>query len=225
MLENWYWDFHNFVNGQPYIYYSSDILMMSDEISVSTILIWTILRSYTSSVYMNISSTRPTSGSTSISSGYSSSRISSTSSSLGTSSIGRSTGSSYRSTGSSSIGTGSSSFGSRSVKESIGSGYSNMYKSVSSIGSKIYQSFLGRAASRRYWGHLRATTVKLFIIKPRFGYLDWSSIKLYTNSLLGTFYIFVNYYSILADCIATRGRGTWPSLSGDPWLLQLMLCA
>ena len=108
-------------------------------------------RSYTSSVYMNISSTRPTSGSTSISSGYSSSRLSSTSSSLGSSSIGRSTGSSYRSTGSSSIGTGSSSFGSRSVKESIGSGYSNMYKSVSSIGSKIYQSFLGRAASRRYW--------------------------------------------------------------------------
>ena len=109
---------------------------------------------------MNISSTRPTSGTTSISSGYSSSRLSSTSSSLGSSSIGRSTGSSYRSTGSSSIGTGSSSFGSRSVKESIGSGYSNMYKSVSSIGSKIYQSFLGRAASRRYW---RSSEVKLFI--------------------------------------------------------------
>ena len=158
---------------------------------------------------MNISSTRPTAGSTSISSGYSSSRMTSTSSSLGASSVGRSSGSSYLTTGSSSIGTGSS-FGSRSVKESIGSGYSNMYKSVSSIGSKIYQSFLGRAASRRYW----SLQYNLYCMKVFFGQIiyimanedlaiNWSPIKLHYNSLLGTLYIFINYFQfqLIAYCL------------------------
>ena len=48
-----------------------------------------------------------------------------------------------------------SSSSSRTVSSSVSSGYSSMCKSASTMGSKIYQSFLTRARNNRYWFYTR----------------------------------------------------------------------